>query len=251
MICGNIGCGRYDEAHAFAHYEKTSHAFAMDVATQHVWDYANDGYVHRLIQNKSDGKLVELPSAHSHSKETAPVDKMENISLEYTYLLTSQLDSQRMYFEEQVERAVDKASKASAAAERAGDAAIKAAEQLTSLQASHDTLMHETLPSLERSKERSDRRADKFEVTARKMEKEWHEKDVINESLMDRIGYLEKQINDATMKNSDLEEQNRDLSFFISGMEKLKGQGDDVQEGTLVIANPPVQSDKKKRKGRK
>jgi len=96
----------------------------MDIATQHVWDYANDGYVHRLIQNKSDGKLVELPSVHSHGEETAPVDKMENISLEYTYLLTSQLDSQRMYFEEQVERAVDKASKASAAAERAGAASF-------------------------------------------------------------------------------------------------------------------------------
>lgn len=27
-----------------------------------VWDYASDGYVHRLIQSKTDGKLVEVPS---------------------------------------------------------------------------------------------------------------------------------------------------------------------------------------------
>lgn len=25
-----------------------------------VWDYAADNYVHRLIQNKTDGKLVQL-----------------------------------------------------------------------------------------------------------------------------------------------------------------------------------------------
>jgi hypothetical protein len=28
--------------------------------SQRVWDYTGDGYVHRLIQNLVDGKLVEL-----------------------------------------------------------------------------------------------------------------------------------------------------------------------------------------------
>ena len=27
-----------------------------------MWDYAGDNYVHRLIQSKTDGKLVELNS---------------------------------------------------------------------------------------------------------------------------------------------------------------------------------------------
>jgi len=27
-----------------------------------VWDYVGDNYVHRLIQSKTDGKLVEVPS---------------------------------------------------------------------------------------------------------------------------------------------------------------------------------------------
>ena len=30
--------------------------------TVQVWDYASDGYVHRLVQSKTDGKLVEVPS---------------------------------------------------------------------------------------------------------------------------------------------------------------------------------------------
>jgi len=62
LICGNTGCGRYDSAHAFAHWEATSHCYAMDINSQHVWDYAGDGYVHRLIQNKPDSKLIDLPA---------------------------------------------------------------------------------------------------------------------------------------------------------------------------------------------
>ncbi|KAJ3064765.1 hypothetical protein HK102_008110, partial [Quaeritorhiza haematococci] len=62
LICGNIGCGRYQQAHAYTHFEGTSHLYALELETQRVWDYAGDNYVHRLIQNKADGKLVELPA---------------------------------------------------------------------------------------------------------------------------------------------------------------------------------------------
>ena len=114
LICGNIGCGRYGRAHAHAHYQHTTHLYALELETQRVWDYAGDGYVHRLIQNKADGKLVELPSAAASTGVTArdtglgpsPADalsaeKIEAIGIEYSYLLTSQLDSQRSYYEEQ------------------------------------------------------------------------------------------------------------------------------------------------------
>ena len=43
----------------------TRSARARRAAPQRVWDYAGDNYVHRLIQNKVDGKLVELPAAGS------------------------------------------------------------------------------------------------------------------------------------------------------------------------------------------
>jgi BRCA1-associated protein len=62
LICGHIGCGRYVGGHAFEHYRQTSHLYALEIDTKRVWDYAGDGYVHRLIQNAVDGKLVELPS---------------------------------------------------------------------------------------------------------------------------------------------------------------------------------------------
>jgi len=32
-----------------------------------VWDYVGDNYVHRLIQSKTDGKLVELNTNCAHA----------------------------------------------------------------------------------------------------------------------------------------------------------------------------------------
>ena len=49
----------------------------MELETQRVWDYAGDGYVHRLIQSKTDGKLVEVPSPlprNRHSRHQSDTD---------------------------------------------------------------------------------------------------------------------------------------------------------------------------------
>lgn len=244
LICGNIGCGRYDEAHAFAHFKETSHAFAMDLASQRVWDYVGDGYVHRIIQNKSDGKLVELPAAGESAldppdwADAVPREKLENMSVEYTHLLTSQLESQRTYFEEVVERAADKASVASAAATAAQEAAEAAMKNLSALQAQYDTLLKETIPNLERDKGRAERRAEKFETMAHRMEKEWREEKAMNGSLMEKVEFLNGEVQKLTAANEDLREQNRDLSFFISGTERLRDQGEDVVEGTVSVPEP-------------
>ena len=257
LVCGNIGCGRYDGAHAFDHFKQTSHSLAMDIESQRVWDYVGDGYVHRIIQNKADGKLVELPAA-DHSAldppdwaDAVPREKWENMSVEYTHLLTSQLESQRTYFEEKVERAADKASQATAAAASAQEAAEKATTLLSDLESKYAALVNETIPSLERDKARAERRADKFETMARKMEKEWREEKTINTSLMERVEFLDKEVQKLKAENADIAEQNRDLSFFISGMEKLKDQGEDVVEGTVSVPDPQPEGGKRKGKGRR
>jgi BRCA1-associated protein len=256
LICGNVGCGRYDGAHAFAHYSQTSHAFAMDLSTQRVWDYIGDAYVHRIIQSKTDGKLVELPAADNSAldppdwTDAVPREKLENMSVEYTHLLTSQLESQRAYFEGILERAVDKASQASTAATSAQEAADTATATLHSLEAQHLKLTSEVIPSLERDKARAEKRAEKFETMARKMEREWREEKTMNESLMARIEHLTSEVEALKASNLDLAEQNRDLTFFISGSEKLKNQGDEVVQGTVSVPDPPSSS-KKKGKGRK
>lgn len=279
LICGNIGCGRYDSAHAFQHYEATSHSYAMDIATQHVWDYAGDGYVHRLIQNKADGKLVDLPAAHANSQhpnnsmtgmgaDTVPREKLDNMGMEYAYLLTSQLDSQRLYFEEQVERAVDKASKASAAAEEAAASATALAQQLRELQTEHKHA-RSTIASLEKDVHRLTTRATKSDELARSMTKQFQEEKSVSGALMQRIKHLDARLAATEERNKalelekkDLEEQNRDLSFFISGQEKLKELGeegadgglneDEVREGKVEVGAAPEERGKRRKgKGKK
>ena len=118
LICGHVGCGRYSGEHAHVHYEVSKHTYSMELDSQRVWDYAGDGYVHRLIQNKNDGKIVEFPHPHGITEEddsrihtassssaaskgysdNISKDKLDEAALEYEYLLTSQLESQRDYY---------------------------------------------------------------------------------------------------------------------------------------------------------
>lgn len=113
VICGNVGCGRYKGGHAIEHWQETEHCYSLELETQKVWDYAGDNYVHRLIQSKTDGKLVEYNCYGTHGADgmcsicsgDAGMDeailnsKVEAIVEEYNDLLTSQLDKQRNYYE--------------------------------------------------------------------------------------------------------------------------------------------------------
>lgn len=259
LICGNVGCGRYDDAHAFEHYKETSHCYAMDIETQRVWDYAGDGYVHRLIQNKSDGKLVELPSALSdsrnpdrqHDGDCVPREKLDNIGMEYTYLLTSQLDSQRLYFEEKVAQAADKASKATYDAEKAAAESRDLLKEVKELKTKYTELIQGALPAMERGKERAERKAEKWADMARRMEKEWKEEKGVNSGLMERIGFLTKDSEDRRKENEELKEQIRDLIFTLEAGERLKEEGEEVIEGTVTVGEaPPQPKGKKGRKGK-
>ncbi|KAF2163309.1 hypothetical protein M409DRAFT_68584 [Zasmidium cellare ATCC 36951] len=272
LICGNVGCGRYDDAHAYAHYEETSHCYAMDINTQHVWDYAGDGYVHRLIQSKPapepTGKgFIDLPSRTRHENEafraeggdSVPRDKMESMATEYTYLLTSQLEGQRHYFEEQVERAVDKAAQASARAEEAAISASKAQAELQEARTERQS-MADTLSRMEKALDKSEKARTKFEQMARDMSSQLREEKTMNEGLLSKIKVAEekteaakKEAEKAKEEKKDLEEMNHDLTMFISSQEKVKelqAQGEEVVDGSVSIPDPPP-AKKGKGKGRK
>ena len=266
LICGNLGCGRYDSAHAYAHYEATSHCYAMDISTQHVWDYAGDGYVHRLIQSKPDTRLIDLPERQRHENEafrseggdSVPREKMESMAAEYTYLLTSQLEGQRRYFEEQVERAVDKASQASARADEAASNAQKAAQSASHHQQSRDDASA-ALERAEKALEKSERAREKFEKLARDMSSQLREEKTMNEGLLKRIRAADekaenakKAAEEAIGEKKELEEMVNDLTMFISSQEKVKelqAAGEEIVEGgdSGVVEGPK----KKKGKGKK
>ena len=273
LICGRVGCGRYDAAHAFAHHEATGHRFAMDLATQRVWDYDADGYVHRILQSLPDGKLVALPHASDpgapasdgslsrsagaagggDDMDAVPRAKLDAMAQEYAGLLTSQLDSQRAYFEQQLARASDTAAGAAASAASAADAAAAAQAQLDALQAQHAELVDARVPALERERERAARRAERFEGMARKLEKEWREEKSVGAGLMERIRWLEGEVQGLKVREGELKEENRDLKFFVSGGEKLKelGMGEEIEEGKVSVGEGREEKGRRKGKGKK
>lgn len=75
----------------------------MQLGNNRVWDYVGDNFVHRLLQDK-DGKMVEGSREGAKSEGAAVDEKVDSVQLEFTYLLTSQLESQREYFEEKLGR---------------------------------------------------------------------------------------------------------------------------------------------------
>ncbi|KAI1871359.1 uncharacterized protein JN550_004804 [Neoarthrinium moseri] len=235
LICGNVGCGRYKGGHAKEHWKDTAHTFALELDTQHVWDYAGDMWVHRLIRNKGDGKVVELPGhldsrrRHDQDDDVVPRAKLDTIGMEYTHLLASQLESQRVYFEEMLSKAADKAATASTAAEKAAAQASEALRQLRSLREEHNVLKNDTIPALEKDVARERTRATKSTELARNLGKSLQEEKKVSEGLMKRIEHVNKELESLgeqakrmELENTDLKDQNHDLTMFISGQEKLK-----------------------------
>lgn len=277
LICGNIGCGRYGQAHAQAHYESTTHLYALELETQRVWDYAGDGYVHRLIQNKADGKLVELPSAAS-SMGTTPRDhglgptqadalsaeKIEAIGIEYSYLLTSQLDSQRAYYEGQTSEMKGQLSELKSLVGRLTldfeDERKRAREE----EARHRQEADEQLTQALKDKLKAEHRAEKAIELARKLEKELKEEKAVSEGLMknlvamkERVESFDKDKEAYAAKVSELEDQVRDVMFFLEAKTKIEnGEGVEAEAagGSLEIsvpAEPAARMNGKKKARRK
>ncbi|KAF7907633.1 uncharacterized protein EAF01_005219 [Botrytis porri] len=257
LICGNVGCGRYKGGHAKEHWKDSAHNFALEIETQHVWDYAGDIWVHRLIRDKGDNsKVIELPSSRSRGAlapaedvDMVPREKLENAGLEFTHLLTSQLESQRVYFEELVSKAVAKASAASGKASLASRDAEAALGRLGELEEKYRKLSGETVPGLERELEREKRKAEKAQEIARAMGKSLREEKKVSEGLMERIGFVsegvkrkEEEIKRAREECEELREANRDLMVMISGREKIKEmeEAGELGEGEAEAAGVSV-----------
>ncbi|KAK9322946.1 BRCA1-associated protein 2-domain-containing protein [Lipomyces orientalis] len=258
LICGNIGCGRYDEAHAFQHYMEFDHVYAMDLESQRVWDYAGDGYVHRLIQNQSDGKLVELPSLaassadhtggdscdENSSGDYVPREKLDSIGMEYTYLLTSQLESQRAYFEDKIAEAADKASAALDKAENAERDAAEAQARLSRAKTENDELKG-IVPYLEKEHEKLKRKSETLQAVSKKLEKEWREEKSMNESMLQKLEFLIQEKAQKEKEIEELKDQLRDVMLYLDAQQKFQGMEEEVQQGMVSVRESP-----KKKKGR-
>eukprot|EP00871_Galdieria_phlegrea_P004509 jgi/Galph1/5059/GphlegSOOS_G3776.1 len=237
LICGHVGCGRYVEFHALVHFKESNHTFAMELESGRVWDYAGDNYVHRLIVNKTDGKLVELPSlqdtvetipngASSSSSSTAqcpsqtskpPLEKETNEALdsilkEYDYLLTSQLESQREYYEQQIQQ-VEEAKKRET---------MQLHSQLRALKEEKEQL-EKRYKQLEKEKKTFQHKVNEMEKNRNKWTEENAFLKSLNETLLrnqsewkEKYNILSNQLEQEKQKQKELEDELRDLRFHLS-----------------------------------
>ncbi|KAI8351270.1 BRCA1-associated protein 2-domain-containing protein [Mortierella sp. GBAus27b] len=247
LICGHIGCGRYQEKHAYHHYYETSHLFALELETQRVWDYAGDGYVHRLIQNKTDGKLVELPSATngvSHPSEQSTdvgQEKLDAIGLEYTYLLTSQLESQRMYFDAQMAAMVEQLAQLGSQAKEWEKEATVLSQKNRELTLHSEVLEKEKVPMLVKEKKAADKRIEKLQEKLQTLEQQYEEEKEMNVGLRTNQDDFKSRLQEKEAEIQELQEQVRDMMIYLDTQQKVEASPmkEELVNGTIgVIAAP-------------
>ncbi|KAE9464367.1 hypothetical protein C3L33_03709, partial [Rhododendron williamsianum] len=229
VICGFVGCGRYQEKHAVRHWEDTQHCFSLELKTQQVWDYVGDIYVHRLNQSKADGKSAMMNShcmsiheecgtcgcsEDSGISEALFDSKVEAIADEYNRLLATQMETQRQNFESQlIEVKCKKESSIAEAVEKALSSRMQDIQSKLEQYVDEKKTVADTNQCLMKRQE-----------ILRKAVKEIEDRE--NSSLRSR---------DETIR--DLEEQIRDLKVYIEAQRTVATMNG-IKGGTLL----PVQS---------
>ncbi|XP_045770632.1 BRCA1-associated protein [Maniola jurtina] len=242
LICGHVGCGRYEKGHAAKHFLASNHTYALQLGSNRVWDYAGDNFVHRLVQNKADGKLVAAEGGLA-ADAACGGEKLDSAQLEFTYILTQQLDSQRMYYEEKIsELESDHTTLHSAAEERASSAEAEAAA------------LRQRVAALERENKQLERKLHHLTTKVSSLQSEASEE----RGLATALAASHKQWQERAQQReeaflaevAELKEQLRDVMFFVEArgqLEKVEGASQDEIASASVTVQAPVKPRRKRR----
>uniref|UniRef100_A0A1B6F5P3 BRCA1-associated protein n=1 Tax=Cuerna arida TaxID=1464854 RepID=A0A1B6F5P3_9HEMI len=249
LICGHVGCGRYVHGHAFKHYMDTQHCYSMQLENNRVWDYVGDNFVHRLLQNKADGKLVE---GHVPGKEEAS-EKMDSLQLEFTYTLTSQLDSQRMYFEDLMARFEQQNMENIA---KVKEDLVRSFEENKRLQ--------DKLVIIKKEKQSMDKKVQQLTARFTQTQNELAEERQMSKALQDnqfawqkKYTELEEKFSNYKIEKdkeiSELKEQLRDIMFYFEAEKQVKASDnrDEIAEGHIVVGETSTTVPKNKQRRRR
>lgn len=253
IICGYVACGRYINGHAYDHFTRTQHTYAMQLTDNQVWDYAGDNYVHRLLANKTDGKPVEVEGAEAFRQAE---EKVEAVQMEYEYLLMQQLESQRKYYEKLIKDTEKQSQK------KVDDAIAKqreASDDLKKLQEKYNQGM--------KDKTSLDKKLKKLRAQVTKLESTLEEEKQLNKCLtMNQEQFqaeLKRHILELEEKERriiELEEEQKDLMMFIEARDKIENSIEanefsrsEISEGQIIVqpSTSSAQSSARKNNRRK
>ncbi|XP_052739222.1 BRCA1-associated protein [Bicyclus anynana] len=242
LICGHVGCGRYEKGHAAKHFLASNHTYALQLGSNRVWDYAGDNFVHRLVQNKADGKLVAADGGLA-ADAACGGEKLDSAQLEFTYILTQQLDSQRMYYEEKI-----------AQLECEHTAQHTAAEERALTAETESTALRQRVSALERENKTLERKLSHLTSKVSSLQNEASEE----RGLAAALASSHKQWQERAQQReeaflaevADLKEQLRDVMFFVEArgqLEKVEGTTQDEIASASVTVQPPVKPRRRRR----
>ena len=261
LVCGYVGCGRYAGGHAHKHFLDTHHCYSMQLGQDRVWDYVGDNFVHRLVQNTEDGKLVQQEERVEGGKQgrvggvaVNKDEKMDSLQLEYTYLLTSQLEDQRRYFETKLGRVE----------EAAGKELSEIANRVKEVQEVKNVLEGE-LEVTKKEKVKNEAKLSQMSVKVGKLTSELSEEKQLNKSLRQNQEEWQTKLKRSEIEVNvikevkdkeigELKEQVRDLMFYLEAQAKVKDSPmkNDIEGGSIVMGEASDETPKKsKNSGRR
>jgi BRCA1-associated protein len=240
-----------------------------------VWDYAGDGYVHRLIQSKSDG-IVQLPPPPAPMQQqiqttrrdgldtrspnslitpndTMVAEKVEGLGLEYASMLHSQLNTQRNWYENKMGKIESSST----------DYICRLVADNDVLKRRNSTLEH-SLIQMQKDYEAQGHKIDSmhqrfesFVFKYQNVERELGDERILNSNLSSNMNYLTGQLaeKDKSIKGLeksviDLKDQVRDLMFFLETQSKVAGG--EIDGASVVGIEPaPLPTPSPKGKGRR
>ncbi|GAB0100524.1 BRCA1-associated protein [Sergentomyia squamirostris] len=245
LICGHVGCGRYQGGHAFSHYRMTNHTYALQLGTNRVWDYVGDNFVHRLLQSKTDGKLVATQNPEGDGEE-----KIDSMQLEFTHLLTSQLEAQREYYE-------DKLSRLESLVTSETDK-IKAH---TSQIVEQNNTLESKVKELSRDKVNLEKKLSQVTTKLTTIAKELSDEKQMGKAILTNQSQwqtkylnLEKRSKEVQAEKDatilDLKEQVRDLSFYMEAQSMIAKSElkDEIADGSVIVPEASAQKGKNRRR---
>lgn len=248
----------------------------MELETQRVWDYVTDSYVHRLIRNRADGTLVELPSLGATKgdgegkekdkdkgrgpdrEDELEQDKLEAMGVEYAKLMTAQLEEQRRYYEDEVARSKDELAVAVRRGEEEelrwkrerGEAERRLDEALAGVAKERDALRakldHVAKVAAEDEARRKKEQREATKAT-KELEKELDAERTVTSSLAENLSHLrgemgkrDEELVALRLRMDETAEQMRDVMFALSARDQIEAEGGAASEAAGGDVSVPV-----------
>jgi BRCA1-associated protein len=179
-------------------------------------------------------------------------EKIEAIGIEYSYLLTSQLDSQRSFYEVRVNELEATVSELKGLVTRlsteAEEGKKREAEEAERKKAEEEARIAE----LERDKERAEKKGEKLMALSRKLEKELKEERAFGEGLMQNLQSLREKVEISEQQKrefqgriDELQDQVKDVMFYLEAQSKIANEGSELAGGSIEVRPNPKKKKKK------